>query len=128
MQKASLSLTSGNDRTNLFVSTEAPARAASSGFVFSWARPKPLAGRHEGPAGLGPAWLMALSRACTSLLVQHALETLCWNEGVEALGVPTGSKFEVSTDIRHMWGIVPQVKGMEEGLDGHHIHPGLVAQ
>ena len=61
-------------------------------------------------------------------LVQHALETLCQNEGVQALSVPTGSKFKVSTDICHMWGIVSQVKGMEEGLDGHHIHLGLVAQ
>ena len=60
-------------------------------------------------------------------LVQHALETLCWNEGVQALSVPIGSKFEVSADICHMWGIVPHVKGMKEGLDGHCIHPGLVA-
>ena len=56
------------------VSTEAPARAAGSGFVFPWARPKPLVGRHEGPAELGPnrlgpAWLTALSRACTSLVL-----------------------------------------------------------
>ena len=61
-------------------------------------------------------------------LVQHALETLCRNEGVQALGIPMGSKFKVSADIHHMWGIVPQVKGMEEGLDGHCIHLGLVAQ
>ena len=61
-------------------------------------------------------------------LVQHALETLCQNEGVQVLGVPMGSKFKVSADICHMWGIVPQVKGMEEGLDRHHIHLGLVAQ
>ena len=46
---------------------------------------------------------------------------------VQALSIPMGSKFEVSADIRHMWGIVPQVKGMEEGLDGHRIHLGLVA-
>ena len=56
------------------VSTEAPARAAGSGFVFPWAGPKPLVGRHEGPAGLGPnrlgpARLTALSRACTSLIL-----------------------------------------------------------
>ena len=55
------------------VSTKALARAAGSGFVFPWAGPKPLVGRHEGPAGLGPnrlgpAQLMALSQACTSLL------------------------------------------------------------
>ena len=65
-------ITSGDDRTNLFVSTEAPARAAGSGFVFSWAGPKPLVGHHEGPAELspnrlGPARLTALSQACTSL-------------------------------------------------------------
>jgi hypothetical protein len=60
-------------------------------------------------------------------LVQHVLETLCRNEGVQALSIPMGSKFEVSADIRHMWGIVPQVKGREEGLDGHRIHLGLVA-
>ena len=59
------------------VSTEAPAQAAGSGFVFPWAGPKPLVGRHEGPAGLGPnrlgpARLTALSRACTSLFTSKS--------------------------------------------------------
>ena len=61
-------------------------------------------------------------------LVQRALETLCRREGVQAVSVPTSSSFEVQEDVLHMWGIVPQVKGMYEGLDGHHIHPGQGAQ
>ena len=61
------------------------------------------------------------------LLVQHAFEALYQNEDIQALDVPMSSKLEVSADIRHIWGIVPQVKGVDEGLDGHRIHSGHVA-
>ena len=38
------------------------------------------------------------------------------------VSIPASSSFEVRVDILHMWGIVPQVKGMCEGSDGYHIH------
>ena len=58
---------------------------------------------------------------------QRAFETLCQVEGVQAVCVPTGSTFEGRVHILHMWGMVPQAKGMNERMDGHHIHPGQVA-
>ncbi len=57
-------------------------------------------------------------------LVQCAFETLHQIEGVQALSIPTSNSFEVRVDILHMWGIVPQVKGVYEGLNGHSIHLG----
>ena len=60
-------------------------------------------------------------------LVQRTLKSLSWHEGVQAVSIPMSSSFEVRIDVLHMWGIVPQVKEMYEGLDGHHIHPGRVA-
>ncbi len=57
-------------------------------------------------------------------LVQLALESLGRIKGVQVLGVPMSSCFEVSVDVRHLWGIIPQGEGMHEGMDGHLIHPG----
>ena len=83
------------------------------------------------PSCRWPEWIEKNRHTLVSpliiLLVQHAFEALRQNEGVQALSIPMSSKLKVSADIRHTWGIVPQVKGVDEGLDGHCIHLGHVA-